>query len=49
MFESTKPLSALLPSSTNVNRPPVTSAEESASVVLVRTNGFEPSPTVVTE
>ena len=47
---STKALSAFTePASTKVNNPPVTSEELSASVVLVRTAAFEPSPTVVTE
>ena len=46
---STKALSALvLPSSTKVNIPPVTSELLSASVALVRTAAVLPSPTVVT-
>ena len=47
-FDSTKPESAFVePSSTKVKQPPVISELESLSIVLVNTNGFETSPTVV--
>ena len=45
---NTYPLSALVPSSTKVKVPPVSSDATFASDALVSTNAVDPSPTVVT-